>query len=162
MPYQEPVYNLKCDFHKGKGGGGITVGDVGPLIEANIPCNHAWSRRGMVSTTGGTQTVGIPVSLMTLLFPSNFSKPVGPSDGPTGPGFIWVQEPVLCWYWVWMWDWVAAGFGNEHCAALMLKCKPAFVASGDANQLREEERLADQVVMEQLVRQSLAAKRVRR
>jgi hypothetical protein len=61
-----------------------------------------------------------------------------------------------------MWDWVAAGFDNEHCAALMLKCKPAFVASGDANQLRAEERLADQVVMEQLVRQSLAAKRVRR
>lgn len=124
MPYTEPVYNLKCDFHYGQGFGGIRIADVGDLIEADIPCNLSWGRRVMIPATGGTSAVGVNVSLMTLLFPSSFSKPVGPTDPPFGPGFVWVKTDIPCWYWIWSWDYIGAGFDNEHCGALIMKAKP--------------------------------------
>ena len=124
MPYVEPVYNIKCNLYQGLGFGGVKISDVGDLIEADIPCNFAWGKRVQGPTTGGTSSIGIPVSLMTALIPSSFSKPLGPTDLPFGPGFVFVQAPVLCWYWVWMWDYIGAGFDNEHVGILCLKCHP--------------------------------------
>lgn len=123
MAYTEPVYNLTCDLHKGAGNGNITISaGKGPLIEANVPCNLAWGKRVSMATTGGTSVVGIPVSVMTILIPSSFSYPMGPSE-PLGPGFVLVHGPLEMWYWVWMWDFIGAGFDNEHIGILALKAR---------------------------------------
>lgn len=121
MPYVEPTYNLTCDLHYGQGFGNVHISAVGDLVEADVPCNLAWGKRIMASTTGGTTTIGVPVSLMTILIPSDRSRPVGPTDF-LGPGFVLVHGPEEVWYWVWMWDFIGAGFDNEHIGILALKC----------------------------------------
>src|SRR4051794_40247255 len=103
MPYVEPTYNLLCDLHYGNGFGGVRIADVGALAYADVPCNLAWGKRIMASTTGGTGAIGVPVSPMTILIPSDGPIPVGPTDF-LGPGFVKVQGSVDVWYWVWMWD----------------------------------------------------------
>ena len=124
MPYAEPTYNLTCDLYNGKGNLDLTVSTgPGTVIEKEVPCNLAWGRRVSMATTGGTSSIGVPVSLMTILIPSSFSRPSGPTDH-LGPGFVLVHGPEEVWYWVWMWDFIGAGFDNEHIGILGMKCKP--------------------------------------
>lgn len=122
MPYTEPTYNLTCDLYKGDGSGGVTLAQLGDLIATDVPCNLSWGKRFMASTTGGTSTIGVPVSVMTLLLPSDGPLPWGPSQY-RGPGFVLVHGPQEVWYWVWMWDFIGAGFPNEHVGALILKVR---------------------------------------
>lgn len=111
MAFSLPVFNLTCILRHGNGD---------PQI--NSVCNLAWGRRVQVSSTGGTNSIGIQAITMSLLLPAltDVRGRLAPGGSdivevPAGSGRLYTAEVV---------DDIGKGFANEHRCALILQASP--------------------------------------
>ncbi len=114
MAFTLPTFNLLCNvFDNGT--------NTSPRI-SDLECNLAWGRRVNVASTGGTDTLGIPLVTMTLLVPA-LSDIRGPQNAE-------LEDNVECpagsgrFYSVAFVDDIGKGFDNEHRCAVLEQSAP--------------------------------------
>lgn len=83
-------------------------------------CNLAWGRRASVPASGGTSTVGVVFTAMTLLLPPLSDVRDGLQPG-TGADVVEVPAGSGRFYDVLLVDDIGKGFPNEHRCAVVLK-----------------------------------------
>lgn len=115
MPFQLPVFNLKCRAWSNQD---MTF----PPRVTNVDCNLAWGRRVNVPSTGGTGFLGVPLVAMQLLVRS--TADLRGQTSTTGSDAIEVPSGSGRYYICYYVDYLGMGFPNEHKCAIISQFFP--------------------------------------
>jgi len=117
MAFQLPNFNILVNIWSYSGGL-----PSGPPRVSDAPANLAWGKRVSTMSTGGTSSIGVIVSTMTLLLES--TTDIRGVNATTNSDWVEVPSGSGRFYRVWYADYIGYGFPNQHKGAILYQGNP--------------------------------------